>query len=122
MYPGELDLERLRIPTQLQCAPKRGNATHQPAGYFLKGPIPLAWLSRAAIQPGRALHVGVLLWFLAGLMRSREVPLLPSWLHRFGLNRFAAYRGLTALEKAGLVTVKRQRGRAPLVTLRREIC
>jgi hypothetical protein len=36
----------------------------------------------------------------------------------FGVGRFAAYRGLAALERAKLVHVERHRGRCPLVTIR----
>lgn len=38
-----------------------------PGKTFLKGPIPLPWLQGAARLPGKALHVGVVLWFLSGL-------------------------------------------------------
>jgi hypothetical protein len=37
--------------------------------------------------------------------------------HRFGLDRNAKYRALAWLERAGLVTVERKLGRAPVVTI-----
>jgi hypothetical protein len=36
---------------------------------------------------------------------------------RFGLDRNAKYRALTWLEDAGLVSVERKLGRAPVVTI-----
>lgn len=84
---------------------------------FLKGPVSIDWLGEAARQPGKALHVGVLLWFQAGLKGSRVVSLRPSVRERFGLDRHATARALHALEKAGLVTVNRHRGRSPEVRL-----
>ena len=90
---------------------------HRPGQRFLKGPIPLSWLTAAADQPGKALHVGVVLWFLAGLDSRREVRLSGSVARRFGLNRHAVYRGLAALESVRLVSVVRHAGRNPLVTL-----
>lgn len=87
------------------------------AGHFLKGPIPLEWLCTAARLPGRALHVGVLVWFRAGLTRSDTVHLPSALLAACGIDRDAKARALRALERAGLVTVRRSHGRAPDITL-----
>jgi hypothetical protein len=84
---------------------------------FLRGPVPILWLGRAASQPGRALHVAVTLWFLAGLAKSRVVRLSVKTLSVFGVDRYAAYRGLRALERAGLVEARRRRGANAIVTL-----
>lgn len=90
---------------------------HDRGQRFLKGPIPLGWLSAAGRQPGKALHVANVLWFIAGLTRTKEVKLATASLAEFGVNRHAGYRGLAALEQAGLVAVRRHRGRQPIVTL-----
>jgi hypothetical protein len=115
-----LDPERMRLRNSPHSAasarqtmpprPKQGER-------FLKGPVPLAWLSAAANLPGKSLHVGVAIWFLAGLHRSRTVPLNNITSLRFGLDRNAKYRGLEWLEEAGLVTVERRLGCSPRVTL-----
>ncbi len=84
---------------------------------FLKGPIPLDWLSAAARLPGKSLHVGVALWYWAGLMRSGVVPLSNVAGTKFGLDRNAKYRALEWLEEASLVAVDRKPGRAPSVTI-----
>lgn len=87
---------------------------------FLKGPVPWPWLLRAMGLPGRALHVGVYVWFFAGLQRSETVVLTMSRLQReLGFSRATATRGLAALEAAGLVSVERAPGRAPRVTIQR---
>jgi hypothetical protein len=120
MYPSAIDLNPQQFSGQATPWPKRGSrpSPQRTAGRFLKGPIPLDWLAEAAILPGKALHVGLLLWYLAGLNKRRgDLPLSPSQLPVFGLNRYSAYRGVIRLEAAGLVTVARQRGRAPRVTL-----
>jgi DNA-binding transcriptional ArsR family regulator len=83
----------------------------------LKGPIPLDWLSAAARLPGKSLHVGIALWFLGGLQKSRVVSLSNIASLRFGLDRNAKYRALAWLEEAGLVSVERKLGRAPIVSL-----
>lgn len=92
---------------------------HGPGEHFLRGPVPMGWLDTAARLPGRVLHVGVALWWLAWLRKEGVNPVRwrPSAGERFGLDRKAVYRGLGALEAAGLVRIERHRGRCPVVTL-----
>ena len=85
---------------------------------FLKGPIDLQWLQLAASLPGKSLHVGLVLWYLAGLKKQKTFKLSRTTLESFSINRHAAYRALKALEHAGLVSVERHPGRLPIVTLR----
>ena len=83
---------------------------------FLR-PIPIVWIAAAAKLPGRSLHAGIALWCAARMARSTTVSLSNvSGLH-FGLDRNAKYRALQWLEGAGLITVERKLGRAPIVTL-----
>jgi hypothetical protein len=84
---------------------------------FLKGPGPWPWLVAAATLPGRALHVGLALWFHLGLKHRREILLPLSDLASMGVDRHAARRGLKALERAGLVSVIRHTGRKSRVTV-----
>jgi len=86
--------------------------------HYLRGPIPLAWLQKAARLPGRTLAVGVALWHLAGLRRTRQhLSLSTERLAPFGVSRYAKDRALRHLTGAGLVTVDRKRGRSPRVTI-----
>jgi hypothetical protein len=119
MDPLLVDLSPLRLaPSSRPTSKRRGRRpAAEVSRLFLKGPIPLAWLARAAKLPGKGFHVGILLWFLKGLRRSSEVSLTSSWLATFGLQRVSVYRAVQALEASGLVTVQRQRGRAPIVRL-----
>src|SRR5262249_29957289 len=72
----------------------------------------------AAMLPGKApLAVGLALWFEVGRRKSREVKLTSAILERFGVNRKAKYRALESLEKAGLVRVRREPRRKPVVTI-----
>ena len=89
----------------------------KPGQGFVKGPIPLPWLEIAARLPGKSIHAGIALWYVAGLTRSRSVPLSNIAGLRFGIDRNAKYRALQWLESAGLVAVERKLGRAPLVTI-----
>jgi hypothetical protein len=114
-YP---DCLRLQLPTKnTPVRPAIRPPRHRQGANFLKGPIPLSWLTVAAKQSGKALHVSMALWFLAGITRNRTVPLSAKVTSQFGVNRYAAYRGLKALEHAGLVSAVRHPGRLPIVTI-----
>lgn len=86
-------------------------------GNFLKGPIPMDWLQRAAMLPGKSLHLGVALWFRAGLVGSMRLKLSNGDLTAMGVARDAKYEGLQRLKTAGLIAIEQQPGRAPTVTL-----
>ncbi len=122
------DIDRIRLlpgqaalhsePSQNGARPAKTRIT----GEFLKGPIPLPWLTTASKLAGKAaLAVGLALWFEAGRRRSDEVTLTTAILNRFGVSRKAKYRGLTALEKVGLVSVVRKPHHNPVVTLNRSV-
>ena len=112
-----IDPSRLRLAAR----PKLGACKRPPkpkAGEkFLKGPIPLNWLSAAAQLPGKSLHLGIAIWFKASIAKSATVRLSNIAGLPFGLDRNAKYRALGWLEDAGLITVERQTGRSPIVTL-----
>jgi hypothetical protein len=77
----------------------------------------MPWLAKAGQLPGRALFVALVLWHLAGLQRTRVVAWQPGRAAALGLRRHAVYRGVRALELAGLITVERRLGRAPRITI-----
>ena len=84
---------------------------------FVKGPIPLPWLCSASQLPGSALCVGLVLWYLVGVSKSKEVKLTTKKLKAWGLSHDQKTRGLSHLERAGLVKVKRGTGRNPRVLI-----
>ena len=96
--------------------PPRRLPHHRPGELFVKGPIPWAWLTQAARLPGKALHVAIVIWFLAGMRRKREILMASKYLELAGVKRHSAYRGLQHLEAAGLISVERRRGRSPVIT------
>lgn len=89
----------------------------RPAG-FIKGPLPLDWMQRAARLPGKTLQVALALWYLAGLQKSLTVKLSSKPLDAMGVSRDAKYDALARLVAAGLVAVDQKPGQAPIVTLR----
>jgi hypothetical protein len=116
-----IDPKRLQITRQStsRCpsSPRSKPPHPKGRGRFLRGPVPLDWLSRAAALPGRSLHVAVAVWFMAGLKKTRVVPISNITGLLFGLDRNAKYRALDWLENANLIAVERQAGRAPIITI-----
>lgn len=91
--------------------------TKHPVGKFLKGPVQLSWLIAAGKLPGKALVVGMGLWYMAGLTGSKSVKATGALWKTLSISRQAAYRAVTVLESHGLIKVQRQPGRASVVTI-----
>jgi hypothetical protein len=118
------DLHRLRLaddqmatrtPTNREGGRTRSRATRVRAE-FLKGPIPLDWLGRAAKLSGKApLATALAIMFEAGRRRSTEITLTMAVLERFGVSRKAKYRALKHLQSAGLIAVHQEPRRNPVV-------
>jgi hypothetical protein len=117
MHPVDLDQFRAKRNSKPPPAKLPQPPRHKVGEWFLRGPIPGAWLTRTTGLSFRALRVGLALWYLAGLTKSRKVKPTGSTWKRFNLSPDAGRRGLAALEHAGLVTVDRPPGRCPVVTI-----
>ncbi|MDP1527682.1 MAG: hypothetical protein Q8M20_17910 [Rhodocyclaceae bacterium] len=94
--------------------------THEaraPTAKFIRGPIPLEWISRANALPGKAGAVGLALWFLVGVQGSRTVKLTGEVERIAGCGRKAVYQALNALERTGLIICTRRPGARMLLQL-----
>ena len=114
--PEKLRLQRPVTGKNLTCI-KRRPPRHKQGEKFLMGPIPLTWLAKAAAIPGKALTLGIALWFEAGCENSATIKASGGLFAKLYVGRNASYRGLRKLEKAGLVEVERHQGRNPVVTI-----
>ncbi len=84
---------------------------------FLKGPIPLNWLSAVAALPGKTLNVALAVRWLADMSKGGEVHVTKAALEYFGLSEDAYRDGLGRLEAAGLVAVTRKAGQRARVKI-----
>ncbi|MCP5278903.1 MAG: hypothetical protein H6935_11155 [Thiobacillus sp.] len=85
--------------------------------HFIKGPLPLEWIERAAALPGKALHVALAIWYQVGLERQSTITLGQKRLKRFAVSRDAKYDALRRLEQNGLVSVEQLPGKSPKITV-----
>ncbi len=86
---------------------------------FVRGPISLNWLQRAMKFGGTAISVGIVLWYYAGLKKSLVFKIgTQDIADLIGRSWLTAKRGLIALEKEGLITIQRHKGRKHLIEIR----
>jgi hypothetical protein len=110
------DLERIRYHSEITLPLVENKLPrHRKREWFLKGPIPWAWIEKAGLLPGAALLVGLTIWRLAGWQRKPVVTYSLSNSQPLSLQ--AARRGLRALEKAGLISIELAPGKASRITI-----
>lgn len=84
---------------------------------FLRGPVPLDWLGKAAELPGKTLNVALAIWWLRGMTHSDSFKLTRMSLNIFAIKRDAASMALNRLEAAGLISIKRCAGQRPCISI-----
>lgn len=119
----ELDLDKYRLKPEAQAdldAARRSARAHtkpkRHSGWFIWGPIPGAYVSRAASLPGKSLHVWLALWFEHKRRDGKPIRMTRELLAKFHISPDSTCRALAHLEREGLVSVDRARGK--LATIR----
>lgn len=119
IYMDVFNIKNFSLPhtDKVKIADRSAPPKHRHGEYFLKGPIPWKWITVASGLPGKALHVGIALWHHAGIKNNRTITLASKTMVEMGVKRNAEYRGINALERAGLVSSIRHRGRLTKITI-----
>ena len=89
----------------------------QETKFFLHPRIQLVWIEQAAQLGLQALVVGILLQFRGVVLGKSSVSLPMDFLAKFLVSRGIKQRALGKLEKAGLISVARETGRNPTITI-----
>ena len=89
----------------------------QESKFFLHPQIQLRWIEKAAALGLQTLVVGLLLQFRKLLLGKDSVTLPKEFLSKFGISRGTKQRALKNLEKAGLISIAREVGRNPMITI-----
>jgi hypothetical protein len=114
MYTSDLHLPVRRLQLDgatgtLVVSPKKES--------FLRGPIPLEWLSVAAHLPGKTLNVAIALRWRHGMAKGNPFKLTQTALKTMNVDRDAERMGLARLEQAGLIRVERKPGQRPTISI-----
>ncbi len=84
---------------------------------FLRGPVPMDWLSKAAELPGKTLNVALAIWWLQGMTQSESFKLTRKSLILINIKRNAASISLKHLEGAGLIKIQKKIGQRPVISI-----
>jgi hypothetical protein len=86
-------------------------------GTFIRGPFAMAELCSAGKLPGKSLLVWLLVHHRVRMTHEPEVTLPHRLLASAGIDSRAKARALVALERAGLIQVRRERGKTARILL-----
>jgi len=114
MYTSEPDVPVRR----LQLSSETGTLVDAPKkDLFLRGPIPLDWLSVAAHLPGKTINLALAVWWRHGMSKGKPFKLSQTALKKFNVERDAERAGLARLEQDGLIKVERKPGQRPYIEI-----
>lgn len=113
MYPDD----RLVPTVKLMYSPDHGYKPVKRGDLFIKGPIPMTWISAAAKLPGKAVQVALALFWLAGMRPQDMVKMTRQALELFNVSDDAYRDALPRLEAAGLIKVSRAQGQRARVEI-----
>lgn len=88
---------------------------------FIKGPIPMDWISAAAKLPGKAIHVALALCWMDGMNPQKRFKITRRALELFKVSDDAYRDALLRMEAAKLIRVSRSPGQRALVEIVRDI-
>jgi hypothetical protein len=80
-------------------------------------PIPEWWAAAAMALPGKAYHVGSIVWQECRMNRSASCRLTQRVWEKFSIHRHTVSGGLRLLAEAGLIILEKSGKRSPLITI-----
>jgi len=101
-------------------APHPNRNYHKPAApLFISGIIPLSWINAAQSAGGSSLVVGLYLWHLRGLRKTKTALVVTrkGAMASLNIGRCSLQRGLDRLQEAQLISTNRKSGSALRVTI-----
>ncbi len=101
----------------MRYVPGRGYVPNERGTLFIRGPIPMVWVSAAAALPGKALNVALALLWLDGMQKIGTIKVTKKALELFNISADAYRDGLCRLRAVGLVKVQDRPGRRAAVEI-----
>jgi hypothetical protein len=87
------------------------------AGSFIRGPIPLEWVSKVCRLSPAAIRVALAVLYITSRSGSGVGQLTTAVCKQFNVSRTGKWRGLVELEDAGLIAIERRPHQNPHVKL-----
>jgi hypothetical protein len=116
MANDPFDRDKLELVDAIPCRPIVSTKQRRQRPHFVK--VPVEWAAQVGLATGEsATFVAIWLVYRAWKTKSNTVVLSTGHLEAHGISRWSKQRALRKLETAGLIEVRRQHGRAPVVTL-----
>jgi DNA-binding MarR family transcriptional regulator len=116
-----IPISTLGVPSEIREVEVGSAATRQArnrrTSRFLKGPIPWEQIATAAQLGGQCLAVYVAVHHRTALTGQMPTTLPRALLQQLGVSKDAKARALRQLERAGLIGVRRAKGRTARVSL-----
>ena len=110
--------EELKIPAvKYRYSQGNGYSPKREGEFFIKGPLPMDWISKAALLPGKAVQVGLVLWWFAGMRPQQKIKVTRQALKLLNVSNDAYRDALSRLEEVGLVKVFRTPGQRATVEI-----
>jgi hypothetical protein len=109
------DLEHLRVePVQVRVVPPA--KIRQRREHFIQ--VPFDWLERLDGASGKTYALALHLRYLHWRNKGNPFTLANGMLKIDGIGRHSKWRGLTELERRGLICLERRPSRSPIITVR----
>lgn len=101
---------------KIETATTRRKALRMSAMFFA-GPVNWSWIAKAGSLPCKSLQVAIAIRHQSKLEKRNEIKLGNTFLEQMGVSCDAKRRALAELEGAGLISVQRETGKNPVVTI-----
>ena len=107
------DLETLRLPPEPVRTPRRMAKRRE---HFIR--VPFCWLERLGGASGQIYALALHLLYLQWRNNGRAFNLPNGMLAMDGIGRSTKWRALVELERRGLISIERRRGKSPMVRVK----
>jgi hypothetical protein len=115
---NRFDLDKLRLPEDWQVPARPAsvpNKIKKRREHFTK--LPMSWYDRMKGVNGQTCRVAWYLLYLHWKGKGEPIKFANGMLETDGVSRQSKWRALSDLERRGLITIERHRGKSPIVRL-----
>jgi hypothetical protein len=109
------DLENLRLPPEQIRVTRTPRKIAKRRRHFIR--VPFSWVEHLAGASGQTWHLAMHLLYLHWKGKGAPIKLANGMLKIDGISRQSKWRALADLERRGLISIKRQPKKSPLIAI-----